>query len=98
MSTVLKQIIAFVKQEPYYVPRAYQTIGGMWTVDTWQRAGVSVKVMDEGYTTVVEAPQVRVIDGVRGIEFEKGSEEQLQQLWEQLSEPEEKKAVRFRKM
>ncbi len=37
-----------------YVPRDYQTIGGMWTVDTWKAiidgVEVTAQQMDEGWT------------------------------------------------
>ncbi len=77
MSTTVKEIIALVKTKENYVPRDYQTIGGMWTVDTWKCGDISVKLMDEGYTTVVESPTLKVVTGYNGKEycnFEFGSE------------------------
>ena len=88
MST-LNQIVSMVKQPDFYVPRDYQTIGGMWTVDTWKRGDVTVKLMDEGYTTVVEAPGVKVVSIPRinnevFDHFEKGTEADLDKLLETL--------------
>lgn len=39
-----------VKQRENIVPRNYQTIGGMWTVDTYKLGDVTVQIMDEGYS------------------------------------------------
>lgn len=43
-----------------YVPREHQTIGGMWTVDTWRLDDVSVTVEDEGYTSSIIGPEIKV--------------------------------------
>lgn len=80
MSQAVKNLIAEVKKNDFYVPRDYKTIGGMWTVDTWRRNGVEVKLMDEGYTTVVIAKDLRVITGFNGkeyINYELGDEEKV---------------------
>ena len=50
---VFNQVVRDIKNEEFYVPRGYQTIGGMWTVDTWLKDNLRVQVMDEGYTTVL---------------------------------------------
>ncbi len=78
MSNIVNDLIGKVKKTEFYMPRGYQTIGGMWTVDTWMRDGVQVKVMDEGYTTVVQAEGLRVVTGYNGKEYttyELGDEE-----------------------
>ena len=49
----LQSLIQLVKQNRYHVPRDYDTVGGMWTVDTYKRRGVTVKEMDEGFSTSV---------------------------------------------
>lgn len=42
-----------IKQPENYVKRPYQTIGGMWTVDTWATPEWRAQSMDEGYTHVL---------------------------------------------
>ncbi len=80
---VFQQIILAVKQEKFYVPREYKTIGGMWTVDTWKRGDVTVQVMDEGYTTRIIAPGLQVIDSYPNqITFQTGNESILNAIWE----------------
>lgn len=39
-----------LRQSENYVPRPYQTIGGMWTTDTYKKDGVTLQIMDEGYS------------------------------------------------
>jgi hypothetical protein len=56
----LNALIDLVKQPKYYIPRSYQTIGGMWTVDAYERDGVKVQIMDEGYSTSVIAENLYV--------------------------------------
>ncbi len=83
MSTAVKEIISLVKTKDNYVPRDYQTIGGMWTVDTWKIKDITVKLMDEGYTTVLESPTLKVVTGYNGKEycnFEVGSEEEAEKI------------------
>lgn len=36
MSSKIKTLISLVKKEENYIPRNYQTIGGMWTVDDYK--------------------------------------------------------------
>lgn len=36
MNERIKELIQAVKQDQYYVPRDYKSMGGMWTVDTWK--------------------------------------------------------------
>lgn len=55
--TIFNGIISLIKCNDNYVPRPYQTIGGMWTVDKWQKNNIFVLVMDEGYTT-----EIRTLD------------------------------------
>lgn len=57
---------ALVKQSANYVPRDYQTIGGMWTVDKYQLGGVVLLVMDEGYTTQISIGGVIAISDYSG--------------------------------
>ena len=69
MSNIAKQLISEVKQQAFYVPRNYQTMGGMWTVDTYVRGLLRVQVMDEGYTTKLDAPGLEIIAGYNGKEY-----------------------------
>jgi hypothetical protein len=82
------RIAAHIKKPTFFVPRPYQTIGGMWTVDTWELDGVRVQVMDEGYTTILHAPGLRVVRGYNGkdyVRFEEGCAEDLERLSQRLS-------------
>lgn len=38
-----------IKLPENYKPGEYQTIGGMWAVDTWQYRDILFQVMDEGW-------------------------------------------------
>jgi hypothetical protein len=77
-------LIGLIKQDEFYVPREYQTIGGMWTIDTWERDGVRYQLMDEGYTQVITADNLKVvegyIDGEIHIKYEKGNEQMIKEL------------------
>lgn len=87
MNQRIYDLIRAVKQKQYYVPRDYQTIGGMWTVDTWKRGSVTVQLMDEGYTTVVQAPGLHVVSGYNGkeyVEFRQGDLSIVDQTFEQF--------------
>lgn len=89
MSSNIDTLTKMVKQSEFYVPRQYQTIGGMWTTDTWQRGDVKVQVMDEGYTTVITAPGLYVVSGYNSntyVEFREGDYGVIEQLIKQFSE------------
>lgn len=69
-----ERIVQAVRDKDYYVPRDFQTIGGMWTVDTWRRDGVTVQLMDEGYTTRIMAPGLDVSQTAsRDLEYREGN-------------------------
>lgn len=74
---VFDEIVKIVKKPENYIPRDYQTIGGMWTVDTWIYRGVRVQLMDEGYTTVILAPNIQVRNTLFNVFYEKGSLDDL---------------------
>lgn len=79
--TKLEELIKKVRQSRFYIPRDYKTVGGMWTVDTWRRGPVAVKVLDEGYTQQVIAEDLFVTVGYNGkeyVRFEKGGQEQIE--------------------
>lgn len=46
-------IVKLLKKPENYIPRNYQTIGGMWTVDTYALNGYKFRLEDEGYTQVL---------------------------------------------
>lgn len=80
-------LISLIKQDEFYVPREYKTIGGMWTIDTWERNGVRYQLMDEGYTQVITADGLEVVEGYLGgelgeinIKYEKGNEQMVKDL------------------
>lgn len=77
-------LISLIKRDEFYVPREYQTIGGFWTVDTWERKGVKYQLMDEGYTQVITADGLEVVEGYLGgeigIEYKKGNEQIVKNL------------------
>lgn len=86
-------LIGLIKQDEFYVPREYQTIGGMWTVDTWERNGVKYQLMDEGYTQIITADGLEVVEGYLGgelgeinIKYEKGNEQMVKDLIMKLKE------------
>ncbi len=47
---IFYQLKEKVKTSENYVPRDYQTIGGMWTVDTYKIDRLIYQLMDEGYS------------------------------------------------
>ena len=60
-------------QDGNYQPRDYQTISGMWTVDTWQDNGIVAQLMDEGWTQVIRAPGlIAVMTGDDAMRFDRG--------------------------
>lgn len=66
---IVYDIIKKVRQDEFFVPRDYKTIGGSWTVDTWKCKDIMVQVMDEGYTTVISAPGLKIVNGYNGTEY-----------------------------
>lgn len=78
--SVIQKIVNAVKTGEHYVPRGYETIGGMWTIDMWRKDDVVVRLLDEGYTTIITAPGLRVVDSGNGTVFEQGTVEDLEKL------------------
>jgi hypothetical protein len=80
----IQLLINLIKKPEFYVPREYQSIGGFWTVDTWERDGVIYLLMDEGYTNVISADGLKVIEGYFNgenyIRYEKGNEQMVKDL------------------
>lgn len=72
-----------LKQKNNYIPRNYQTIGGMWTTETWKNDNLRLQVMDEGYTTdisFVENDKVlwSVVETMKGFTYKNTSELEFQ--------------------
>lgn len=81
----ISTIVKAVKTGEHYVPRGYETMGGMWTIDMWRKGDVVVRLLDEGYTTIITAPGLRVVDSGHGTVFEQGTEEDLIKLAESIN-------------
>ncbi len=61
-----------------YVPRSYKSIGGMWTVDTWEKDGVKAQLLDEGSTRKIFSETIVCSENYYGeISFDKGTENDL---------------------
>lgn len=50
---IFEELKGALMQDQYYIPREYYTAGDRWTVDTWEREGLTLKLMDEGWTTII---------------------------------------------
>ena len=75
---ILDRITQIVRSNENYVPRPHGTVGGMWTVDTWQVGDLTYQIMDEGWTSVLRAPGLILwSSGSRPIWFECGDHEAL---------------------
>lgn len=81
----ISTILTAVKTGEHYIPRGYETMGGMWTIDMWRKGDVVVRLLDEGYTTIITAPGLRVVDSGRGTVFEQGTEADLIKLAESIN-------------
>lgn len=67
-----------VKTNANYVPRNYESVGGMWTVDTWKLGEFRVQLEDEGYTMAVFAPGLVVRKmAYNGLAVTTGTEDDL---------------------
>ena len=74
-------IFSSVAQKENYVPRNYKTIGGMWTLDTWEKNGIKVQLMYEGYTRKIISDCVEVtFNEFNGMVFYKGNEQDLEKI------------------
>jgi len=75
------QVWQAVRQDRFYQPRPYQTIGGMWTADTWKRDSITAQLMDEGYTQRIIAPGLDVVlSGNGSVVFATGNASRLADL------------------
>jgi hypothetical protein len=60
MEELYQTIVDFVYHPENFVPRDYQTIGGMWTVDKYSRNGISYRIFDDGYGSEIFTENLRV--------------------------------------
>ena len=85
----LDLIFNFVRNTGAFVPRDYQTIGGMWTVDTYRSdklPGVDVQLQDEGYTRAIVSDEVIASScGGAAVVYRRGTEEALLKLAETIA-------------
>lgn len=72
------KLFKFIRENGTYLPRPYQTIGGGWTVDTWELNGVKAQLMDEGYTYAIKTDTVNAFQTYdRPAEYSLGTEANL---------------------
>lgn len=81
------RVKSIIKKEENYVERKSETIGGMWTVESWKKDDIIFSRMDEGYSEriyikdkleVIKRHDNRLI-------FKLGTYEDLVELVERLS-------------
>lgn len=63
------EIKSILKKDENYNNRNYKTIGGRWTVDSWNVRGIKLQQMDEGYTSKILYKNAEVIQGYNGVEY-----------------------------
>lgn len=88
---IYSKLKSIIRTEQNYIPRNYQTIGGMWTVDTYEYKGVKFQLMDEGYSSRIFSPEVEVLehwqhDKGTVFEFKRGTDKDLSELLKRLEE------------
>lgn len=81
------RVKSIIKKEENYVERKSETIGGMWTVESWKKDDIIFSIMDEGYTE-----RIYIKDTLEVIKrydnrlvFKLGTYENLVELVERLS-------------
>lgn len=81
MLELFYEVRKHIRKDENYVPRQYETIGGMWTVDTWKKNGIIFQIMDEGYTNRIFSKELGldVLETMHGITWKKGDIETLKQ-------------------
>lgn len=80
MKAIFNFVTNEVRQTKYHIPRNHQTIGGMWTVDTYKRNDVTVQIMDEGYTIKLITPHIIATEFGDKLTIEKGALEDFERL------------------
>ena len=82
-----KTIREKIKKRENLIPRNFKTMGGMWTVDTYEKNGIRFQLMDEGYTSrifVMDELDV-CLDCNDNLKFYKGDENKLREVASRLS-------------
>lgn len=70
-----------IRKKENYIPRNYQTVGGMWTVDTWRYDNIIIQLMDEGYTQRILTTDLDVFQNCRNeLTFMKGDKTILERI------------------
>lgn len=82
---LFKKIEKIVRTEKNYVPRNYQTVGGMWTIDTYKKGEVTLQVMDEGWTTRIASKDIEMIHSGGHWTLERGTVEDFERIIESIS-------------
>lgn len=78
LRTSFDSIWQLVKRSNCFVPPQHNTIGGMWSVDTWTMGDVTIQLMDEGWTRRIITPSfIAVQSGNREVEMTNGTPEDV---------------------
>ena len=85
---IFEQLKKNIKIDKNYVRRNYETIGGMWTVDTWENNGIIYQLMDEGATgRLFLKDELDVLSDYHDkLTFQKGNMDTLKKLLKDNSE------------
>ena len=80
------RVKSIVKKSENYIERKTPSIGGVWTVESWQKDDIIFSIMDEGYT---ERIYIRdTLDVIKRYDnrlvFKLGNYEDLNELAERL--------------
>lgn len=74
-----------IKTDANYKPRQFNTIGGMWTVDTWEFNGITYQLQDEGYTSTIQTPKFYATKNYNdSITIQKGDDLDLLKIYQSL--------------
>jgi hypothetical protein len=85
IKAIFNQIEDIVRQTIHYEPRNYQTVGGMWTVDTYKKGDITLQVMDEGFTVRVITDKVSAMNRGGYFEVSKGTVEDFEEVLKSIS-------------
>jgi len=70
------EIFLNIRYDENYVPGNFHSIGGKWTIDTWQKNGITIQLEDETNAILTDNLQVR-LNSDNSLRFSKGSVEDL---------------------
>ena len=78
IQNAFSKIFWAIRKDENYIPRPYKSIGEMWTVDTWEKDGVRVQLLDEGSTRKIISEILVCVENYNGdVSFDKGAENDL---------------------